>query len=305
MKKKYICRVNLLLIVLIGTSSIFSKRLKVVTTSKDLASIASEIGKNLIEITSLAGGGDDLHFLHARPDYILKTSRANVVLLIGADLEVGWLPLVLKNSRNAKVQLGQSGYCDVSRGITLLEKQSGLINRQMGDVHAQGNPHYWIDPLNGIRMAKFISNCFSSVDKSNASIYKRNFNSFRSKVIKLTKKLLRTMKPHFGKKVIVYHREFSYFVKRFRLNLAMHIEDKPGASPSPGRVREVIEFIRKNKIKVILTTPWNNIGVVSRIARESGTRFLVLPMQTGAAPGTSTYLKMIEKCIQLIDKKLQ
>ena len=304
---KFIIQVFLdLILFLLLSFPLFSEGLNVVSTSTDLANIAKEIGGGLVDVKSLAKGNENLHYIPARPDYIIKTNRADVFLLIGADIEIGWVPLILKNSRNSNVQPGRAGYCDVSRGIILLDKKKGKIDRQMGDVHPSGNPHYWNDPINGIKMAKYIKQCFSKVDPQNKNIYHKNFLSFQSRLKTLTKKLLVKIKPHFGKSVITYHSEFAYFTKRFRLKIPIYIEKKPGISPSPKRIREVIGLMKRNSIKLILTTPWDARGAINKIARAvSGSRVLVLPIQTNAAPGTGTYLKMLERCVDLIVKNLK
>ncbi len=279
-------------------------QLRVVTTTVDLASITREIGGNLVKVESLAQGKDDLHYLSARPDYILKLSRADLFIQIGADLEVGWVPLILKNSRNRKIQRGARGHCDVSKGLSLLEKGRGEINRQMGDIHSSGNPHYWPDPLNGVRMANYIVSCLADADQTHRDRYEKNYKLFRQRAIALSKKLLRQMKPHFGKSLLAYHNEFLYIARRFRLHIPMYIEEKPGVSPGAAHIRRLKNFIIQNKIKIILVAPWNNIGIAQRIASGTGAKVTVLPIQTGSTPATGSYLKMIETCIQILSKAL-
>ena len=293
---------NIILLV----SPLASKKLNVVTTSTDLASIAKEIGQGLVNVKSLAEGDENLHYIPARPDYIVKANRADVFLLIGADLEVGWVPLVLKNSRNPEIQPGGIGYCDVSKSIPLMEGRQGEINRQMGDVHPRGNPHYWVDPINGIKMARFIKNCFSRADTKNQKAYHKNYVSFQKKLKALTRKLLTKMKPYFGKAVVSYHSEFIYFARRFRLKVATHIEEKPGISPSPKRIQTVIRLMKEKSIKLILSTPWDQRAPVNKVSREvAGSKVLILPIQTGSAPNTGSYLKMLETCVRLIIKGLK
>ena len=286
------------------THAAIDKPLNVVTTSQDLASIAQEVGGSLVKVRSLARGGDDLHYLPARPDFMLKTNKADVFLLIGAELEIGWAPLVLKQSRNAKVQPGLGGYCDVSKAVRLLQRKKGEINRQMGDIHPAGNPHYWIDPVNGIRMAKYIAKCFSLADSKNQTRYQKNFEAFKKRAKILTKKLLNLMKPHFGKTIISYHNELVYLAKRFRLKIPMNIEEIPGVSPGSGRIKEVVQFIRSGKVRLVAVTPWSNVGIARKIAQEAKAELLVLPIQTGSSKGTETYLKMIETTINMLAQKL-
>ena len=292
-----------LLVLALATQANWAK-INVVTTSADLASIAGEIGKDRINVQSLAQGTDDLHFLAARPDFIMKTSRADVFVLIGGELEVGWVPLILQQSRNRRVQIGNLGYCDTSTAIKMLEKPTGTIDRQMGDMHPFGNPHYWLDPVNGIKMARTLVRCFSRVDKANAAFYQRNYEAFKKKVKVLTKRLFRLMKPHRGKEIIPFHSEIIYVVRRFGLKQPMTIEEFPGALPGPVRQRLVTDYIKKNKVRLVTVTPWNNPGVARRIARDGGAKLIILPLQTGSVKGTETYLKMVEYCITLLAKEL-
>lgn len=293
--------------VLIFLFSIFSNSLfalNIITTTTDLESIAKEIGGDRVNVSSLAQGNDDAHYLQARPDYIRKVNQADMLVLVGLDLEIGWLPLVIKQARNKKVAKGGSGYCDASRGIRVLEKPRGEINRSMGDIHIYGNPHYWVDPLMGLVIAKNIKNTLIRIDSKNANYYRLRFNNFRQKISKLTSKLLRLMKPHKGKKIFVYHREFSYLAKRFGLKITGSIEEKPGVAPSPAHMRRMIRRAKSEKIKVILNTPWSNLSYSRKVAQRSEAKLILLPMQTKSSKGTSTYLKMIEKVVTTLAKHL-
>lgn len=279
-----------------------SAKTKIVATSRDLASIATYIGGDKVEVDSLAEGRDDLHYLSARPDFILRTNRADMFLLVGMDLEVGWAPLVLRRSRNAKIQRGAPGYCDASFKVLKHEIPEGEVNRQMGDVHVYGNPHYWTDPLNGVYIGRRIRDCLNRVDPANQGTYNKNYQAWEKKLKSLTLELMKKMRPHFGKKVVVYHREFIYLTKRFKLNQAMSIEAKPGVPPGPARIREVVARIKKDKIPLVLATPWNNLGYAREVARRGGAKLLVLPIQTGSATGTGTYPEMLRKIVdQLAD----
>ena len=279
-------------------------KIKVVTTTTDLASIAKEVGKNNVSVTSLTIGNSDIHYVQARPDFILRLNKADVFIQVGLELEVGWVPLLLKQSRNTSIQKGSKGYCVAYRGVPLKNKPTGEVNRQMGDLHPYGNPHYWPDPVNGILIARNIRDTFIKVDPKNRAVYKRNFITFKLKVIKKMRALLKKMRRHKGKKVAVYHTEFIYLLKRFGLKQAIAIEKLPGVAPSPGRIREVISFIKTNDIKVVIVSPWSNIASARKVAQRSGARLIILPIQTGSIKGTNTYIKMIDRVVHLLDSSL-
>ncbi len=279
-------------------------KINVVTTTKDLASIAHEVGKDKITVRSLATGNTDIHYAQARPDYILRLNRADVFIQVGLELEIGWVPLLLKQSRNAKIQKGAPGYCYAYRGVPILDRPMGEVNRQMGDLHPSGNPHYWPDPVNGIIIARNIKDTLKKVDPQNSKSYENNYEAFKRKMIIKIKELIRLMRKHKGKKVVVYHKEFTYVLKRYKLNRAISIEKLPGVSPSPSRIREVIGFIKQNGIKVVLVSPWSNIGSARRVAEKSGAQLIILPIQTGSTSGTETYIKMVDRVARLLDKSL-
>jgi len=274
--------------------------LKVVTTTTDLASIAREVGGDLISAESLTQGNTDLHFVMAQPNFILKLNAADVFIEIGLDLETGWTPYLLSQSRNPNIQRGRKGYCTAVRGIRLLNVPVGEVNRSLGDMHVYGNPHYWADPVNGIIIARNIRDTLSANDPQNAAAYEKNFASFAQKVKKLTGELTQLMKPHKGKRVYVYHQEFNYLANRFGLEIAGSIEEKMGVTPGPGWIKLTVENIKKERTRVVLCSPWTNVGVARRVAEESGAKLLLMPVQTGSTPETDTWLKMLETNVRML-----
>ncbi|RME93852.1 MAG: zinc ABC transporter substrate-binding protein [Candidatus Hydrogenedentota bacterium] len=274
--------------------------LRVVTTSTDLASIAQIVGGDRVHAESLTPPDTDLHYVQARPDYILKVSRADVFIEIGLDLEIAWAPAILRQSRNAKVSKGSKGFCDASTGIRILEKPTGKVTRRMGDIHIYGNPHYWTDPVNGIIMAGTIRDCLTRVDPAGKSVYQKNYNQLKNQLKQITIEYLKKLKPFFGTQVVAYHNEFVYFTKRFRLNIADYIEEKPGVPPGPGRIRKISEFIRKNHIRVILATPWSNLVYCRKVANNTGAKLLILPIET-----RSDYPTMLRTVLEELWKALK
>jgi len=284
----------LILALLFIAESALAKPLRVITTTTDLASIAQEVGRDLVSVESLTQGNTDLHFVMAQPNFILKMNEADVFVEVGLDLEAGWTPNLLQQARNPKIQRGRQGYCVAVRGIKLLNVPVGEVTRFLGDMHIYGNPHYWADPVNGIIIARNIRDTFIANDPLNAEAYRKNFDDFAARTKKLTAELMRLMKPHRGKRVYVYHQEFNYLANRFGFEIAGAIEEKMGVTPGPGWIRQTIDKIKKEKIPVILCSPWTNVGVARRVAEESGAKLLILPIQTGAGENTDTWLKMIE-----------
>jgi zinc/manganese transport system substrate-binding protein len=283
-----------LLLLLVSVAPAMAKPLRVITTTTDLASIAKEVGGDLVSVESLTQGNTDLHFVMAQPNFILKLNEADVFIEVGLDLEAGWTPYLLQQARNPNIQRGRKGYCVAVRGIKLLNVPVGEVNRFLGDMHVYGNPHYWVDPVNGIIIARNIRDTLIANDPVNADAYKKNFEDFSARTKKLTAELMQLMRPHRGKRVYVYHQEFNYLANRFGFEIAGAIEEKMGVTPGPGWIKTVVENIKKEKIPVILCSPWTNVAVARRVAEQSGARLLIMPVQTGAAENTETWLKMIE-----------
>lgn len=277
-------------------------QLRVVATSTDLASIAKEVGGNRIFVESLTAGNTDLHYVQARPDYIVKLNKADMFVSIGLELEAGWVPLLLNQSRNPKIHRGSPGYCVAYAGIELLEKPSGEISRQMGDIHPYGNPHYWTDPINGIMIARNIKDSLAKIDPVGKEEYEKNFLAFKDAALKKTKELIALMAPHKGKEVVVYHTEFIYLLRRFGLVQGMMIEELPGVAPSPAHAKKVVEYIRLRKVPLVLVSPWSNVSYARKIAQDGGAKLLVLPIQTGSLPEAKTYLETIELSVRMLHK---
>lgn len=277
-----------------------SAKLRVVTTSTDLASIAKEVGGELVQVESLAEGNMDLHFVPAQPDFISKVNKADVFIEVGLDLEIGWTPRVLHMARNTKVMPGQKGYCNTSRGVKVIMPQVKEVNRSMGDVHAKGNPHYWIDPVNGVIIARNIKDTLVRVDPANKAVYNQNLRRFAKDIKDFMAKAELQMKASNGQSLVVYHKEFAYLFRRFGIETAMSIEEKPGVPPGPARVRQVVDYIKKNSIPAVVVAPWSNTGLARKIAKDANVKLIIMPIQTGSKPNTESYLKMLKKSVNLL-----
>src|SRR5215216_2548259 len=166
---------------LTGTATAVAQ-LKVVTSTTDLYDIAKAVGGNFITATHIGEGYQDPHFIEAKPSFVLQLRSADVWAFVGLDLEIGWMPLLLQGARNPKLQPGQPGYVDASRVIPVLDMARGNLDRSQGDVHPLGNPHYWLDPENGRRIAKLFRETFSQLDPKNASVYAANEKAFTDRL---------------------------------------------------------------------------------------------------------------------------
>lgn len=288
-------------LVLFSMLPIFSQ-VNIVTTVTDLKYFAEQVGKEKVKVESMIRGFDDPHFVLTRPDYLVKLSEADIFCQIGLDLEIGWAPLLLQQSRNIKIQKGQNGFCDGSVGISILGKPTIQVDRSMGDLHIFGNPHYTLDPVNAIQVATNISSALQRVDPENIEFYSNNLDAFRERMITLVKEESKSFQPYFGSKVAVFHDEFMYLANRFKFNANLSLEERPGVPPSSRYLEQCIKNMKANGIKVILISPVNNPQFAEYISSKvEGSMVLILPTAVGSFPETKTY----EDVIRLSLKKLK
>src|SRR5450432_3705674 len=292
---KYIMQKKSILAVLL--SGIFlsanAGTIKVVTTTTDLKSITELIGGNKVSVSSIATGYQNPHFVDPKPSYIISLSNADMFVTVGLDLETGWSPQLLSSSRNTKIQKGSAGYVDASEGIGLLQVPSSL-NRGEGDIHIYGNPHYWLDPMNGKVIARNIANGLERVDPSNKSVYEANLQAFFNKIDAKMKEWQAKMAPFKGAKIIAYHNEWVYFEKRFGLQVVDFMEPKPGIPPSPSQLVKVIKEVQSNNIKVIISSPYFTTSSSDVVSKQTGAKELTLATSTAAFPSIKTYLDLFD-----------
>lgn len=272
--------------------------LRVVTTTQDLAAIAKAVGGEQVTVQSLTPGTRDPHFAAAKPSMIRKVYRADLLLAIGADMEVGWLPALLQSARNARVQPGNTGYLDLSGVVPLLGKVSGPVSRAMGDVHAAGNPHYWLDPRNGVRMAKAIAARLSELDPAHKDDYERQFNGFKQTMNdKLTawRNELAQLK---GKPVIAYHKSFIYLADAFEFTIVDELEPRPGIAPSAASLSELVSGIRRDEIGLLIMEPYYERRSARYLNEQTGIRIAVLPQSVGAQPVINNYVDLFDAIVE-------
>src|SRR6266480_907394 len=190
-----ICIALLLALLMVNLPAGAQGKLNVIATTQDLASIASEVGGDHISVDSIAKGYQDPHFVEAKPSFILKLQRADILILVGRDLEIGWLPPLIQQSRNSKVQVGADGYLDASQQARILEVPTGQITRAEGDVHPLGNPHYWLDPENGKIVAREIFDRLVRLRANDRAYYEQRLNDFVNRLNEAEKRWVAMMAP--------------------------------------------------------------------------------------------------------------
>ena len=280
-------------------------KLNVVTTTEDLAAIAREVGGDRVTVESIARGYQDPHFVEAKPSFILKLQKADLLIVVGRELEIGWLPPLIQQSRNAKVQVGASGYLDASQRARILDIPTGQVTRAEGDVHPQGNPHYWLDPENGKVVAKEIADKLSELRPNDRSVFDQRQAAFAGRIDEAEKRWLAALQPYKGVKVVTYHRSFPNFAERFGLNVMGYVEPKPGIPPSPQHTLDLMNEMKRQNVKLVLVEPYFDLKTPNAIGRETGAEVLVLPPSVGGVKEVTDYFSLFDYDINLLVSALK
>jgi len=260
-------------------------QLKVVTSTTDLYDIAKAVGGQNITAMHIGEGYQDPHFIEAKPSFVLQLRNADVWAFVGLDLEIGWMPLLLDGARNPKIRLGGAGYVDVSRAISVLDRPTGSVDRGMGDVHALGNPHYWLDPENGRRIARLYRAKFSELDPKNASAYAANAQAFENRLNAAERAWAGDVAAIKGKPVVAWHTSWRYFAEYTGMNIVAFMEPKPGVPPSPSHLYQVIQTVKRTGAKAIIMEPYYDRKTADLVAKQTGVKVLVLPPSVGGLRG--------------------
>jgi len=294
-----------LLLLLLLVPAAAGAQVHVVTTTEDLGSLAREVGGDKVNVVALAKGYQDPHFVDPKPSFILSVSKADLLIAVGRELEIGWLPPLLTSGRNAKIQPGNKGYLDASQNVRILEIPTGQITRAMGDVHPLGNPHYWLEPGNGRRIAEAIRDTLSTISPNEKAYFAQRYADFDQRLAAAEKRWDATMAPYKGTKLVTYHRSWPNFMERFGLDVIGYVEPKPGIPPSPSHTLELIEDMKRQGAKVIVVEPYFDLKTPQAIANQVGGKVLVLAPSVGGAKEATDYIKLFDYDVNLLANALK
>ncbi|HEX9491723.1 MAG TPA: metal ABC transporter substrate-binding protein [Thermoanaerobaculia bacterium] len=282
-----------------------AEKLNVVTATEDPASLTREIGGDRVVVTSIGKGYQDPHFIEPKPSFLLLLRKADLLEVVGLELEIGWLPPLLDQSRNNDIRPGQKSYLDLSLGVEILDRPSGAINRSMGDVHPLGNPHYWLDPANAVRMAIEITNKLTELRPADGPYFAQRLNNFKVRMNEANKRWVAQMAPFRGAKIVTYHNSLPNFVRHFGLTVVDHVEPKPGIPPSPSHTLELMNEIKDQQVKVILMEPYFDRKTPDSIAERTGARVVVMYPSVGGKTELDDYFKLFDYNIDQLVKALK
>lgn len=289
----------------LGAAIDASAEIKVITATEDLASLVKEIGGDKVSAESLARGYQDPHFVEAKPSFVLKLHSADLLVVVGRELEIGWLPPLITQSRNSKIQPGGPAYLDASQTVKILDIPSGQITRAMGDVHPQGNPHYWLDPANGRRIAKAIEGKLAQMSPNDAAYFAQRYADFDRRLADAEARWKAALAPYKGTKIVTYHRSWPNFAEAFGLDVVGYVEPKPGIPPSPAHTLTLMQEMKQQGIKLILVEPYFDLKTPNAIARDTGAKVLVLPPSVGGVKEATDYIALFDYDVNLLASTLK
>ncbi len=292
----------ILLLTTIFSTRAEAKKLSVVGTTGDMAALAREVGGDRVDVDSIARGYQDPHFVEAKPSFLLMLRRADLVVTVGLQLEIGWLPPLVTQCGNPKIQPGAPGYLEASQFAEILDIPTGPVTRAMGDVHPLGNPHYWLDPANGRRIAKGIADKLGQLDPANAAYFAQRFKDFDQRLTTAEQKWDAAMKPYRGRKLVTYHNSLPNFAKRFGLNVIGYVEPRPGIPPTPSHTIELIGVMKRENCKIIMVEPYFDLKTPNSIARETGAKVVQYLPSVGGEKGVDDYFKLFDYDLDLLTK---
>jgi len=284
---------TLLFFLLVLTSSLgAAEPVAIVTTTTDIAAIVKAIGGDRVAVESIAKGYQDPHFVEAKPSFVRIVNRARMLFNVGLELEVGWLPLLIQGGRNPSLVV-----VDLSQGISVLEKPSGPVSRAQGDVHALGNPHYWLDPRNGVIMARRVAQELKTLAAADGALFDQNLKAFESDIAARRKRWEEQMAPFRGVELVTYHKEWEYLIKWLDLAVVGYVEDKPGIPPSPRHLEELVRTIQQRKVKALLASSYTNPNVPKSIAEKTGAKLVMLASSVGGEDSIKTYPDLFDSIV--------
>src|SRR3989475_4237613 len=279
-----------------------AKKLNIVTATTDMAALAREVGGDRVSVESIAKGYQDPHFVEAKPSFLLKLRQADLLIVVGLQLEIGWLPPLITQSGNPRIQIAAPGYFDASQYAEILEIPTGQVTRAEGDVHPLGNPHYWLDPENGLRIAKAIQNKLSEMRPADAAYFAQRYASFEQRLRQADQRWLAEMKPYAGRKIVTYHRSWPNFAKHFNLDVVGYVEPRPGIPPSPQHTLQLIGQMKREGVKIIAVEPYFDLKTPKAIARDTGAQVVVMMPSVGGEKEITDYFKLFDYDIALLKK---
>jgi zinc/manganese transport system substrate-binding protein len=289
---------------LLAVSAQGADKIRVVTTTTDLKALTEAVGGGLVEVDALARGNQNPHDLEVRPSLMVKVRRADVIVMNGLELDQ-WAEVVIQGANNPKVNPGAPGRVDASEGILVLEVPKTRVDRSMGDVHPMGNPHYTADPGMAPAVTANILNGLARVAPQSRAAFERNRAAFLARLEQAQARWTEVLAPVKGARVVVDHNLWAYFLTRFGLVQAASVEERPGIPATPAHLAKLIELIKGERIKVIMTVPWGDKKLAERIGQEGGAKVVLMAPAVGGVKGADSYIETVDYNVKTLAQALK
>ena len=288
----------LLLACLLGLALPARAAVKVVSSIAALGSLAREVGGDRVSVEALSKGYQDPHFVEAKPSLMLVLNRADLLLHVGLELEIGWLPVLVQGSRNPRIQAGEPGNLDCSQAIPVLDAPQTKVDRSMGDIHPGGNPHYWLPPDSAKALARLIAGRLGQLDPEGKPSYQANLKAFEARVAAKEKEWAELIGKLKGTKVATYHKSWTYVSKWLGLEEVGYVEPKPGITPDPAHLARLIGQMKKAGSRLLLVESYYNRGTARLVAEKAGATLLTLPTDVGATPEIKSWFDLVDAVLK-------
>ena len=289
---------TLFFLALAGTAR--AEPIRVVTSIETFADLARAVGGGHVNVESLARGYQDPHFVEAKPNLLVPLSKADLLIYAGLDLEIGWLPPLVQGSRNPRIQAGAKGNLDASTAIDVLDVPAGKVDCSQGDIHPRGNPHYWLPPVNALKVAKEIAARLKELDPNHGADYDANLQTFGGLLKNKSAEWSRKAASLRGLKVVPYHKSWTYVSDWLGLRELGYVELKPGIQPDPKHLAELILRMKSESVRVLMIESFYNRGIAGQAADAAGARLLVLPSDVGATPKIRSYPDLVDAVLDAL-----
>jgi zinc/manganese transport system substrate-binding protein len=274
---------------------------KIVVTYPYIASLVEQIAKDQVAVTTLAKGAEDPHFVVPRPSFIGKLRQADLLIINGASLEIGFVPPLIRQANNPRVVPGAPGLIDLSQAVNLIDRPAN-VSRSDGDIHPEGNPHYILDWHNVPALARRIADVLTRIDPGAAGTYRANLDTFLTRWKAKSDGWDKQSVPLRGKSIIQYHRLYNYFAARTGLKIVAELEPKPGIPPTSRHIEELIAANPPGSIFKVVTDPYHEHKTALGIAQKLGAAWVILPQDVDAVPGANDIFGLFDTMLASILK---
>jgi zinc/manganese transport system substrate-binding protein len=268
----------------------------VVASLPEMAAIAREVGGNKVTVSSIAQPNTDYHAVEPRPSLVQKIAKAELVVRSGLGLD-GWMDALMNAAGNSKLNKGGAGYVDASTDVPVLDLPKSSISGASGDVHPNGNPHYFYDPVYAKFAARNIVKGLIRVDAANADYYRGQLADFYKETDRHMEGWKKQLAPYNGRAVVTFHEDCEYFLRRFGLTLYGTMEPKPGIPPSAAHINRLIDGMKKDGVKAVVIESIFPTKFPDLVSRTLGVKYFVVPYSVGSM-GTKTYFDLIDQMVE-------